>query len=290
MHPLLRSRTAGLTGLALLAITTVAPVVTPMTALASGSKLFITSAREHPDDTVTLPLHRGTSGGQTVLYVITDTSDGNLSSSLGVNTSPKLANAAGSTAVQKITYNADGSIDFPFTVDFAPVRVISAPDGFPPTVATPGAMGSINADRTGYSPLIQLPNGTIANAPQIANSTGQADKIVGSPDLSAMTVTYRETHGFQGGKSVKYVSFDASNPLAAALENATYAPALDAAPRPGTTAASPRAPRWWPSSMARRASAIRSARDSTRLSPTDRIRSTCCAGTRARGAIVRYGM
>jgi hypothetical protein len=48
-----------------------------------------------------------------------------------------------------------------------------------------------------------------------------------------MTLTYRETHGFQGGKAVKYVSFDASDPVAAALENATFAPALGLAPRAG---------------------------------------------------------
>jgi len=46
-------------------------------------------------------------------------------------------------------------------------------------------------------------------------------------------VTYKETQGFSGGKKVRYVSTDSSNPVAAALEDATLAPALDAAPVPG---------------------------------------------------------
>lgn len=49
-------------------------------------------------------------------------------------------------------------------------------------------------------------------------------------DLAHHTVTYRETRGFQGGKAVHYISTDASDPVAAALENATHAPALNAAP------------------------------------------------------------
>ncbi len=40
----------------------------------------------------------------------------------------------------------------------------------------------------------------------------------------------RETNGFQGGKAVRYLSTESSNPVAATLENATLAPALDAAP------------------------------------------------------------
>jgi hypothetical protein len=52
-------------------------------------------------------------------------------------------------------------------------------------------------------------------------------------DVAAGTVTLRETNGFQGGKAVHYVSLDASNPVAATLESATFAPALDAAPFAG---------------------------------------------------------
>jgi hypothetical protein len=200
--------------------------------------LFITSAVEHANGTVTLPLHRGVSNGQTVYYVITDVSDGNLAAKLGVNKAAKLANAAAVPgAVQKVSI-VNGVVDFPQTVDFSPVHQLSAgPTGFPPASAQPGAIG-----QPGYTPLIQLPDGTVENAPQIArdqNGDGvielgseSADKVV-SIDLAAMTVTYRETAGFQGGKPLLYASFDSSNPVAAAIEDVTYAPALDAAPTVG---------------------------------------------------------
>jgi hypothetical protein len=86
----------------------------------------------------------------------------------------------------------------------------------------PGAVGQPN-----YSPLVQLPDGTVLNAPQVANSSGQADKVVRITDDR---VVYRETNGFYEHHPVHYVSFDASIPLTAALENATLAPNLNAAP------------------------------------------------------------
>jgi hypothetical protein len=191
----------------------------------STSHLFISSAIEHPNGTVTLPLHRGISHGQTVYYVTLDASDGSTAALMGINTSQKLANAANTGAVEKVTLNPDGTIVFPATVDFSPVRqIVAGPAGFPPAVAQPGAVGE-----PGYSPLIQMPDGVVVNAPQIANSTGQADKVV-SIDTKNLTVTYKETDGFQGGKALHYASFDASDPTAAALENSTYAPALNNAP------------------------------------------------------------
>jgi hypothetical protein len=222
-----------------------AVIAAPATAFAdSGSggvpgpnNLFITSAIEHPNTTVTLPLHRGTSNGQTVYYVITDVSDGNLAAQLGLNKSQKLANAANTSAVEKVSV-VNGVVNFPASVDIAPTRQVApGPTGFPPSVAQPGAVG-----QPGYSPLIQLPNGVVENAPQIARDengdgaitpgTEAADKIV-SLDIAAGTVTYRETPGFQGGKPVLYASFDSSNPVAAAIEDVTFAPALDAAPTVG---------------------------------------------------------
>ena len=74
-----------------------------------------------------------------------------------------------------------------------------------------------------------MPNGVIVNAPQIANASGQADKVI-SIDLTHNTVVYRETNGFQGGDPVKYASFDSSDPVAATLEDVTYAPALESLP------------------------------------------------------------
>src|SRR5260370_4663109 len=82
-------------------------------ASSGGSTLFITSAVEHPDRTVTFPLHQGISGGKPVYYVITEASDGSVAQALGVNTSQKLANAANTAAVEKVSVEPDGTVVFP---------------------------------------------------------------------------------------------------------------------------------------------------------------------------------
>jgi hypothetical protein len=84
----------------------------------------------------------------------------------------------------------------------------------------------------GYSPLVELPDGTILNAPHLANDTGRADKVV-ELDLDAGRVRFELTDGFARKKRVLYVSTDASDPVAAALENVTFAPRLGAAPFAG---------------------------------------------------------
>jgi hypothetical protein len=194
----------------------------------SGSSTqFIRSAVVNADHTVTLPLLRGTSGGQTVWYVVLDASTSNAADRYGANRANKLANARGTSAVQKVSVR-NGVIDFPATVDFGPARKVApGPTGFPPAAADPGAAGA-----PGYSPLVQLPDGTVLNAPQIANATGHADKAV-AIDTLAGTVRYQLTDGFARGERVRYVSTDASDPAVAALENSTYAPALQKAPFPG---------------------------------------------------------
>ncbi len=180
---------------------------------------------EPGDGTVVLPLQHGTSHGQPVSYIITETSDGSLP---GVNVAAKLVNAVGTAAVQQVRVNADGTLDFPATVDFTPEHVVVAgPTGFPPAKAQPGSVGE-----AGYTPLIQLPDGRVFNAPQLANNTGQGDKVV-RIDQAANTVTYQENSGFVGFDSVKYISTDASDCGVAALEGATCAPALAAAPAAG---------------------------------------------------------
>jgi hypothetical protein len=202
----------------------------PAAAMADGGSRtqFIPSAHENGDNTVTLPLHHGTSRGRDVWFVVLDATTSEAARAWGANRSNKLANAAGTTAVQQVAVTTDGTIDFPASVDFTPTRVVvPGPTGFPPAAAAPGAVGE-----DGYSPLVQLPNGTILNAPQVANPSGQADKVV-AIDTANGTVTYKETDGFARGKPVKYVSTEASLDVAAALENVTYAPALNAAPFAG---------------------------------------------------------
>jgi hypothetical protein len=217
--------------LALLACALGAAVVAGAPAASAGgdgARLFIRSAVEHPaTHTATFPLHRGTSAGRTVWYIVLDASTSAAADRYGVNRSNKLRNALGSAAVQQASVR-NGVIDFPASVDFAPVRhVVAGPDGFPPAAADPGAVGE-----PGYSPLIELPDGTVLNAPQIANPSGQADKIT-DLDTTGGFATLRLTDGFSRGDAVHYLSTDASDPAVAALENSTYAPALEAAPRPG---------------------------------------------------------
>jgi hypothetical protein len=193
-----------------------------------------TSFRENAGPTiVTYPLYHGTSRGRDVSYVITDASNLSVAQALGVNYTPKLAQAAGTAAVQNSTsqIGSGNGIDFPASVDFSPTHVLTpSATGFPPAAAQPGAVGE-----PGYSPLVQVvfhDKTVVLNAPQIANATGQADKIV-SIATNHRTVSYRETDGCYDNESVHYASFDASNPVAAAIEDVTYAPNLDAAPSPG---------------------------------------------------------
>ena len=202
-----------------------------------------TSFRENSGPTVvTYPLYHGTSQGRDVSYVITDASNLSVAQALGVNYTPKLARAAGTAAVQNSTsqIGSGNGIDFPASVDFSPARVlIPSATGFPPAMAQPGAVGE-----PGYSPLVQVvfrDQTVVLDAPQIANATGQADKIV-SIARNHRTVSYRETDGCYDNESVHYASFDASNPVAAAIEDVTYAPSLDAAPAPGCADAMVAAP------------------------------------------------
>jgi hypothetical protein len=193
-----------------------------------------TSFRENSGPTiVTYPLYHGTSRRGRVFYVITDASNRSVAEALRVNFTPKLAKAAGTIAVQNsISHLRSGNgISFPATVNFAPVRVlVPSATGFPPAQAKPGAVG-----RPGYSPLVRVVfrgKTVVLDAPQIANSTGRADKIA-SISFSSNTVRYRETDGCYDDESVHYVSFDASDPVAAAIEDVTYAPNLNAVPSAG---------------------------------------------------------
>jgi hypothetical protein len=197
--------------------------------------LFIRSAEENAAETqVTFPLHRGiTISGETVWYVVTDSSSRSDAAVRRVNYVPKIENAVGTAAVQHVSVRSDGTVVFPATVDFSPTRVVvPSATGFPPLLAAPGAVGE-----PGYSPLIELPDGTVLDAPQIANASGVADKVISiAPDDSS--VTYVETPGFYDNRNVHYASFDSSSLAASALEDVTYAPALDSAPAPDDASSS----------------------------------------------------
>ena len=194
-------------------------------------KQTITSAVEdRVADTATFPIRQGVdAGGQDFWYVVTDSSNQADARSRGVNYSPKLANARRSAAVQSGFY-LGGVLHVAATVYFSLTRLVTpGPGGFPPVAAAPGSVGE-----AGYSPLVLLPNGTVINAAHIANNTGLHDKLVGPPDFINKVATFKETEGFYNGKNIYYVSFDASVPDVAALEGATFAPSLNAAPGLGS--------------------------------------------------------
>lgn len=198
-----------------------------------GHQVFLKSAIESAGfKKVTLPIFEGRSHGEKIWFVVTDSSDRGNVNVRGVNFAPKLSNAKGTPAVQKARY-VGGLLEFEATVDFSPNRVVvpNPQTGFPPFQLSPGSIGE-----PGYSPLAELPDGTVLNASHIANKTGQHDKVL-SIDFTNGTATFVETEGFYEGDVVFYASFESSDAGVAALEAATWAPNLNTAPRAGSNAA-----------------------------------------------------
>jgi hypothetical protein len=195
-----------------------------------GHTLLLKSATENADLTeVTLPIFEGRRGSETVWYVVTESSNKEDAARRKVHYSPKMANAKGTNAVEKVKME-NGMIVFSGSVIFTPERsVVPGPMGFPPKEARPGAVGE-----AGYTPMVELPDGTVLNAPHIKNSTGEHDRLV-SIDLKNRKATFRMTRGFFEGKVVHYTSFNASDPGVAAVEAATYTPRLAATPIKGSS-------------------------------------------------------
>lgn len=222
----------GLAGVVGLAMASVAA-----TALADdmkkGHRLLLKSAVENSDFTeVTLPIVEGQRAGETVWFVVTESSDRADAEARGVHYSPKMANGKGTLAVQKVGM-ANGKVQFLGSVDFAPERVVvPSATGFPPKEAKPGAIGEAL-----YTPLIELPNGIVLNAPQIKNNSGQHDRLI-RIDVKKRVATFRMTDGFYQGRRVHYTSFNASDPGVAALEAANYTPNLKALPNKGSNSPS----------------------------------------------------
>ncbi len=195
----------------------------------SGHRLLMKSAVENADYTeVTLPIFEGQRSGESVWYVVTESSDKADAEARGVHWSPKMANGKGTLGVQTVGM-VNGKAQFLGSVDFAPDRVVVPSEtGFPPKEVKPGAIGEAL-----YTPLIQLPNGIVLNAPQIKNNSGTHDRLI-RIDLEKKTATFKMTDGFFEGRRVHYTSFNASDPAVAALEAANYTPNLKALPNKGS--------------------------------------------------------
>jgi hypothetical protein len=191
--------------------------------------------------TITLPLYQGhlRGTGETVWYILTDTTDKGNADALGINWSPKLAYSAPGARVATLLPNA--TLEFHSgTVDFSPEHRVTpgnSSNPFPPSVAQPGSIGDKD-----YSPLVLVENaaGQIYNAPIVAFGVdaSQINFCEGNADYSLVhdkvvsicpgegTVTIKLTSGFSFARPVLYLSMEASVPLAAALESATVAPKL----------------------------------------------------------------
>jgi hypothetical protein len=193
--------------------------------------------------TISLPLYQGHirgGSGETVWYILTDTTDKGNADALGLNWSPKLAYSAPGARIATLTSNA--TLEFHSgTVDFGPEHRITPgadpANPFPPSEFQPGAIGDSD-----YSPLVLVENagGHIYNAPIVAfgADASEINFCEGNPDYSLVhdkvvsicpsegTVTIKLTPGFSFARPVLYLSTEASVPLAAAAEQATLAPKL----------------------------------------------------------------
>ncbi len=220
--------------------------------LLATSNVILQSAKQVDlsNQTVRLPLHRGTFHGKTVWYVITEASDFGLAHDLNVNYAPKLANLAINCekCVQQVSESVatgnkfgEGTIAFQGAPDFSPTRVLTpaANGGAPPAAAKPGAVGSAR-----YSPFIRIKGSqVIYNAPIVATGNGPFDVVhhtntgdrvlavnpaakVGPGQFSEPTVDILFVRGFDSGQQIFYLSTEASDPAAATLERATFVPLL----------------------------------------------------------------
>ena len=195
--------------------------------------------------TVTLPLYKGAlKDGRSVWYILTDTTDKAQAEALGLNHSAKLVYAAVGKATRRAWLTKDASLVFDRgAVDFAPKRTVVPGDGakpFPPKVGKPGSVGDQH-----YTPIVHIENAGhhIYNAPVVAFDVDEK-KISfckGSPNHDLVhdrvvkicpdgngggTVTLKMTPIFSFAKPATYISTEASDPMVAALDAGTFAPAL----------------------------------------------------------------
>ena len=197
--------------------------------------------------TVVLPIHRGIANGKTVWYIITDASDFGIARDLNVLYAPKLANMAINcpACVQTATlgkaagkFNNDAVLRFQDPPDFSPTRVYRpSASGFPPVKVAPGAVGGPH-----YSPFVRIAGSDVVyNMPIVATGNGPFDvvhhtnthdrvlAIDTKQDNDGPEVTMLLAHGFDSGQPIVYLSTEASDPGAATVERATYAPVLNQA-------------------------------------------------------------
>jgi hypothetical protein len=223
---------------------------TPPSRFLPADHVILRSARDVDPkaQTAVLKLHKGSFQGQTVWYILTDASDLGVSRDLDVHYAAKLSNLpiGCPECVQQVTlgktsgkFNNDAVVNFQGIPDFSPTRVFKpGPTGFPPAAAAPGAVGDAK-----YSPFIQVAGSPVVyNAPIVAvgdgpfdviHHTNTQDRVLAidvTEDDDGPEVTMLLARGFDSGQPILYISTEASDPGAAAVERATYVPLLNKAP------------------------------------------------------------
>jgi len=172
-------------------------------------------------NTVVLPLYKGVANGKPAYYILTDSSNKAQALTLGLNYAPSIGTAytqRGSGPPTRLTFA--GAPDFNAGRIYKPSAT-----GFPPADAKPGAVADDD-----YSPFVKLSDGTTIDASIVATGdapfdvtthSNTADRVL-AIDTDKVTVTLLLAHGFFNGSQVLYLSTDASDPGAAAIERATY--------------------------------------------------------------------
>jgi hypothetical protein len=204
------------------------------------SHLAITSVRsiDLMNNVATLPLFRGTSGGVTVWYVITDTSSRKEARRLGVNFAPRLARLAPEcpSCVQNVSATPGSStVAFTGRPDFGPARaLVPGPRAFPPASAAVGGQAL-----PGYSPFVRVGGrGPVYDAPIVAVGNGPFDVETHTNthdrlmaiDTANRTAGLLFIEGFSNGVPILYLQFDASDAPSSVIERGTFTPGLGSAP------------------------------------------------------------
>ena len=156
-----------------------------LTGLLPRNQLVLESALQVDltQETVRLPLYKGTANGHDVWFILTEASDVGLAHNSGLNYAPKLANIGISCpeCVQTVTLDSPTAdqnkfgpavVHFQGEPDFTSTRtLVPGPNVFPPASFSPGAVAG-----PGYSPFIQIAGSSVVyNAPIVASGDGPFD-------------------------------------------------------------------------------------------------------------------